>query len=347
MPKYTTTNNNNLPNILEIFHSNNISTEKNNFIKFNNQTIILSNGLNFFGLKNDIHLILNKDDLFDIIVNQKYDYLITITNKDLINKAPYVEIYDIINDKKILQLSENKFAIRLWYQLINNNLISLGPPVYIIAYNLKTFIKNTVDQLEKYTKNIHIIDNNSTFGPLVEYYNKDYKYFLHKMNRNLGHNVWQGLIWQFPKIFFITDPDLQFNDNLPDNFIDIMVEFTDIYKTTRIGFALDLSDSELFFQSNDYCTGHSIVNWEKRFWIDKIKDDNYVLYRAAIDTTFCAINQQYFIGHSLSGVRIAGDFTCKHLPWYQNFRDNIPIDEWNYYKLGNTSSTTLKMLNKL
>ena len=89
-------------------------------------------------------------------------------------------------------------------------------PIYIIAYNNLFHVKNMVNQLEIYTTNIHIIDNCSTYQPLLDYYATEYKYDLMKMDRNYGHLVIYRPVWvQIPKIFGMTDPDLQLNPDLP------------------------------------------------------------------------------------------------------------------------------------
>jgi hypothetical protein len=59
-----------------------------------------------------------------------------------------------------------------------------------------------------------------------------------------------------------------------------------------------------------------------------------------MDTTFCLINYNYLKENK---IRIAGDFTAKHLPWYKNFlKNNIPEDELEYWKDGNNSSSILE-----
>jgi hypothetical protein len=41
-------------------------------------------------------------------------------------------------------------------------------------------------------------------------------------------------------------------------------------------------------------------------------------------------------------IRIAGNFTAKHLPWYNNYlRDHLSEDEINHWKKNNNSSSII------
>ena len=70
----------------------------------------------------------------------------------------------------------------------------------------------------------------------------------------------------------------------------------------------------------------NIKEWETQFWINRIPHDKYELYHAVIDTTFTLVNWNYFAEPNNCNVyrciRIAGNFTCIHLPWYNNFLEN-------------------------
>lgn len=307
---------------------------------------------------------------------KKYDYLILITHDDAVNRintnilqnyliflnckklnglifrASYALIYDLNKRENIFELCDNEFPIHEWFELIketktnnNNNytLQNLGVPVYLIVYNLSYFVKNSVDQLKKYTKNIHIIDNKSVYPKLLEYYDKEYDFFLHKMPANYGHLVWmKQMYWQFPRIFAISDPDLQYNINLPSNFLNIMKDLTFEYKKGKVGFALDISDSHLFFKDPNYTDGVSIAEWESRFWLRKIDNPKYELYNAGLDTTFCVVNKSF--PETNNAIRMGGDFTCKHIPWYEGWYKKLDKDEWEFYKNKNISSSTVKMI---
>ena len=224
--------------------------------------------------------------------------------------------------------------------------MSSSVPIFIINYNLLTYTKNMVNQLLKYVdpSNIYIIDNNSTFPPLLEYYKIISSHInIIYMPDNYGHTVFlhpdiQKLITDY---FIITDPDLKFNDNLPSNFIDIMIQISKKYNANKVGFALDISDPNI---RNDITVNdRTIIQYETPFWDSKIQDDEYSLYDASIDTTFCL--KRKYIEHRIypnSSIRIADNFTCTHIPWLNNYLDNFLEGEAEYYMFNNKSSTWFK-----
>jgi hypothetical protein len=214
-------------------------------------------------------------------------------------------------------------------------------PIVIIAYNNYTYVKNMIEQLiSKKISKIHIIDNNSTYPKLLEYYqnNQTILFTLHTMNHNYGHRVLfknenTELYDSLPNYFILTDPDIQLNPKIPTNFINQMIELSEKYRIGKVGVALDISDHNKFrdITFTRFNKKKTIHQWEQQFWHTKL-DEN--IYLASIDTTFALHNKKYFqIANKesiiLKGLRIAGDFTSKHLPWY---KDNIvPDDEIVYY----------------
>ena len=304
----------------------------------------------------DYLLFITHDDaVCKINPNILQNYLIFLgchKLKQLLFRASYALIYNLKTKTIVYENCDNQFPIHEWFELINTanqnyySLDNLGMPVYLIVYNLLYFVKNSVEQLKKYTKNIHIIDNRSTYSGLLNYYDTEYEFFLDKMDANYGHLVWmRQMYWKFPRIFALSDPDLQFHPDLPIHFLTIMEGLTNEYKKGKIGFALDLSDSELFFKEQGYTEGVSIEEWEKRFWLKRIEHPKYELYNAGVDTTFCVINKAFEETHN--AIRMGGNFTCKHIPWYEGWHRKLDNDEWEFYKNNNISSSTVRMIMKI
>ncbi len=68
-------------------------------------------------------------------------------------------------------------------------------------------------------------------------------------------------------------------------------------------------------------TWYHVWEWEKQFWENKIgvTEKGDAIYRGLIDTTFALYNKKFFVkSDPLQALRVAGHFTCKHLPWYHN-----------------------------
>lgn len=224
-------------------------------------------------------------------------------------------------------------------------------PIVVICWNNLSFIKNFVEQIKHYKNPIILMDNNSNYPPLFEYYKKIQKEIPDKvkvilLEENYGHEVYITLKDSLPDIFFISDPDLQINPKMPHNFAEIFVKLSEKYKSWKVGSALDISDHKKFIQCDNYTDNQSIYEWESKFWKNPIKDDNYELYDAYTDTTFCLVNSNY--EDSTLNLRIAGDFTVKHLPWYKDYiKNNTPEDEIVHWKNHNKSSSILWTCLKL
>ena len=266
------------------------------------------------------HVFINKINLllkinFDL---HNFKYLLSYFNydKNTLNVGNYV-------------LFEPKNVVNL--QLIKKNMTIL-----IIGYNQYTYISSMVSQLKKYTNDIVVIDNNSTYEPLLNYYKDGYNYSLLRMDKNYGHKVYEEKLLSgiFGNIYIITDPDLEFNKKIPSNFIENLVKISNNYKAGRVGFAIEISSPEI--RSELTYAGMPLKLWESRFWQMKIKDNIYELYNAPIDTTFCLINTIY--NHLGLSIRVAGNYTCKHLPWYINFHEKLLEDEYTKYLENNIST---------
>lgn len=224
-------------------------------------------------------------------------------------------------------------------------------PILIICYNNYKYVKNTLLQIaqinKKYYKNIQIINNSSTDLETINFLNNvDVKVINNSNNGPWITNKCNTNIYNIlPEKYIVTDPDLKLNKNIPSNFIELMSDLSDKYKINKIGFALDISDHEKMYNISNYMEhiykGNSIYTWEKPNWTNKIDNDEYEIYSAHIDTTFCLLNKKYIDNDK--PIRIAGNFTAKHLPWYVN---NEVYSMYENY-LANTITTNISSISKI
>lgn len=221
-------------------------------------------------------------------------------------------------------------------------------PIIVVCYNNYSYVKNTLSQILKinkeYYKNIQILNNNSTCLNTIKFLNScDVKVINSSSNEGpwISNNTNKWLYDTLPDKFILTDPDLKLNENIPNNFIEILSELSDKYQPTKIGFALDISDFDKMYKDRDYTQGKTIYEWELRFWQNKINNYNYELYIAEIDTTFCLVNKKFVY----NSIRIAGNFTAKHLPWYV---DNEIYSIYENYKnmINTTKISTISSIIK-
>jgi hypothetical protein len=192
---------------------------------------------------------------------------------------------------------------------------------------------------------IYVIDNKSTYQPLLNYLKTiENDVTVLYQEKNYGHKVYERdeIIALGGDKYVVTDPDLLLNPNLPPNFLEIMANLSDEYKTNKMGFALDITNNIDLKRRLDHDAGKTIAEQEKPYWLDRLKNNDYELYKAPIDTTFALINKKYYKkGFLANSIRIAGDFTAVHRPWLKNYKDELLPGEGDNYLTNQNISTTL------
>ena len=192
-------------------------------------------------------------------------------------------------------------------------------PIFIISFNRLSYLKQMVTWLEKFgLTNIHIVDNASTYPPLIKYLEKSV-YTIHRLNKNYGHMVvWKSKLFDDiinHQVYVVTDPDIAPNPNLPPDFLSRMYHILKEYcGITKVGFALQIDDLP-----KDAPFTQNIQAWEKQFWERPLRNQKD-MYFANIDTTFALYRagKGWFLKHTFyRGIRLAGDYTARHIPWYK------------------------------
>ena len=133
---------------------------------------------------------------------------------------------------------KRKIAKRLVYWLDKIGLLKprsfYDIPIIINNFNRLSMLRKLICGLEQrgYT-NIWIIDNNSTYPPLLEWMNemKD-KYHLVRLQKNVGHlSLFEtGLYKRFWKGYYIyTDSDISIPDYVPNDFVERMWHIMQIF----------------------------------------------------------------------------------------------------------------------
>ena len=223
---------------------------------------------------------------------------------------------------------------------------TLEPPVLVPTFNNPTYTARMVAQLAAWkVPEIVVLDNASTFRPMIR--------LLRRLARkgitvvDLGANrgpryvlsepeVLAGL----PEVFMFTDPDIAFHPAMPPRFWETLHSVSEHARVGKVGLALDISDPSVLrtekFDISD--AQYTIVEWETQFWADREPLPNGVEgYLAPVDTTFALCNQRYFSPDDFyTAVRLAGEYTARHLPWYT--RTRIPRGELEFYKRTQTAS---------
>lgn len=188
-------------------------------------------------------------------------------------------------------------------------------PVYLICYNRVSYLRQMVTSLEaKGCHNIVLVDNHSTYPPLLEYYQSvPYKKIM--LDRNWGHMVF----WKAPELapyrqsfYVVSDPDLALTEECPDDFLEVFFHYLRKYPfVNKVGFSIKLDD----LPANGVF-GEQVIAEEKKFYQTKIERN---LYCSSIDTTFALYvpDSIYKQGRFYMGPRTAAPYEVRHLPWYR------------------------------
>lgn len=228
-------------------------------------------------------------------------------------------------------------------------------PVIIISYNNGKYVENTCNQLEKFNIKPVIIDNHSTdqntLRILKNLHSSNNAYVVYS-SHNFGHGVGfiEPVYKLLPDVFAYTDPDLLFNTNLPDNFLQILANLATEFSAYKAGFALSLeNDSDLketLFHSVQYKPfkfekTYNIKELESRYWVRRLAHSELEIYAAEIDTTFAVYRKENYNGNFHDAIRVAGNFSAIHMPWFKSL-ELLNHDEKKSYLKKNRSSNWVK-----
>ena len=172
--------------------------------------------------------------------------------------------------------------------------------------------------------NIWILDNNSTYPPLLEWY-KTCKNKVILLDENMGpYALWNTqAFYLFERSYYVyTDADILVADQTPNDFLAYFKKtLLEHPGFSKIGFSLKIDDLP-----DSYSRKNSVVEWENIFWTKEISHE---LFDAAIDTTFALYPPFIAGGHKLKAIRTGGQYTAHHLPWYEDSLN--PSDEEKYF----------------
>lgn len=205
-------------------------------------------------------------------------------------------------------------------------------PIIINNFNRLEFLQRQVDWLKSCGHhNIHIIDNCSSYYPLLRYYKKvpATVYFLHE---NKGHEaLWRTHMYQrFSRSFYIyTDPDLLPCDETPTDFVDYFFDVLDRYPNiNKVGFGLKTDDlPDCFLKKNE------VIAWEKQFYVNEVEKG---LFKSNIDTTFSLYRPGVMFQCWNSTLRTGSPYLLRHMPWYE---DSNKLSEESLFYQKNSSAS--------
>ena len=246
-------------------------------------------------------------------------------------KSEFAEArHNLANPKPVLEV-ESLWHFPQWQDV----------PIFINARDRLGVLRRLIDWLRSAGyRNLIILDNASTYPPLLEYYaalERDPRLKILRLDKNLGFKaLWLSNALERLKIatpYVYTDPDILPIGSCPKNFVRRLMKILNAnHELRKVGLGL-VYDDITFFDKD------AVQRDEADYYVGTRVGDN--LYFAQVDTTLALYSntRHYSLRFSL---RTTGDLRAYHLPWYFDY-DNLPEDERYYLSHADKNSvTTLK-----
>lgn len=211
-------------------------------------------------------------------------------------------------------------------------------PIYINTFNRLTLTRRLADQVVKLRRAFPvIIDNNSDWEPLLEWY-QDCPYEVIRLRDNLGHHApWlSGTVKvDNARLYVVTDCDLDI-EGVPEDVLEVL-ERPFLWQKNGIvksGLGLRIDDIP------EWQT--EVRNWESQFWRRRISGDP-LFYDAMIDTTFAMYQQSTPPAAAMrvrpgNAVRTGEPYVARHMPWYLD-GDDLDAENVHYFETAGRSNS--------
>ena len=213
-------------------------------------------------------------------------------------------------------------------------------PIIINNRNRFTFLKLMIDQLQSFGyKHIYILDNDSSYPPLLEYY-KTVNVKVIFLKQNVGYKaLWETEVFeQFKNKYYVySDPDILLQKDCPRDFVyQLYVLLKKYLGKEKAGVALKIDDLPDYYANKQQAIKNESIYWSKPLEKD--------VYDAMVDTTL-ALYKPLAFGNAeeCDAIRVGGKLAAQHLTWYLD--SNRLSEEELYYKASikqNTSVYSIK-----
>ena len=181
---------------------------------------------------------------------------------------------------------------------------------------------------------ILVIDNGSTYPPLLEYYRTHARVLeLRFAFRNLGPTApWVLRLEQLRTRFIVSDPDVVPAPGCPRDLVERLHHMLDYYQCSKVGPSLRIDNLP-----DCYAKKREVLRWEKQFWAKPVQGN---CFQAAIDTTFALYAAGSAPWPREPHFRLAPPYAIEHVPWYEDSAAAIPerdfyqghaAGQWNHW----------------
>lgn len=192
-------------------------------------------------------------------------------------------------------------------------------PVLINNFNRLELLKKQIDWLLSLEDKVSIviIDNLSTYPPLLDFYEKidhplvQVVYLNFNSWRKGAEYIGQNKLKDFKK-YIITDSDLLPYPDTPKDLVSHLSLLMDKYpEYNHIGTSLEINDIP-----DKHPMKAMVINFESNYWPPIAKELNNEVYDAKIDSTFAMYRSHSKVLKTHPALRTKRPYTLKHIDWY-------------------------------
>lgn len=188
-------------------------------------------------------------------------------------------------------------------------------PIIIVNYNRYNTLVPLIDWLMNLdsTVSIIIVDNASTYQPLLDFYDvldlPNLQVLRFDENHGLNKLIAISQTMQTYDYYVVTDADLIPYSDTGSDILERMKKMLLKYKDiNHIGASLEVKDIPDHYPLRD-----AVLKWEGQFW--KIKREEEV-FEAFVDTTFGMYRSESQVMKLYPALRLGKPYTLKHVDWY-------------------------------
>lgn len=199
-------------------------------------------------------------------------------------------------------------------------------PIFLVNFNrFQPMVDLVKSLLDRDYNNITIVDNNSSYEPLLEWY-KTCPVKLYDVGSNGGPYVMMKIPLFDPirlsrQPYVWSDADVVPVAEAPKDFIEHMVEIAVEKGIPKLGLSLVINDLPDHFKLKE-----AVIKHESIFTTLGHIDTKYgKVFKAPVDTTF-AVCRVPDCGYNQGAYRMDWPYSARHIPWYYD-TDHLPPDE--------------------